>query len=277
MAVTLESVQTGVYADTTLTITKPVDTAVGDLLIGVIHGNETGGITIPSGWSTLTTVAVGAATTTLFFYYKIATSTEVAASNFSWVVAGGQYLGGCIARVTGHHSTAPLYVSATDTETTDSTPTYTTTITPATTDSLLFFCVASYLNSSTTRTMSGYAVTTSDPTWTERLDITTNAGGSQTYNIGVATATRTEVTATGDANVTFSGVVTNSGNIMVGIRPQITISQTETESVADTLIKSVGKVLTETESVVDTLTADDQRIWTNQSKSSSSWTNQSKS
>lgn len=277
MAVTLESVQTGAYADGTLTITKPVSLAVGDLMVAVVHGNTTGGITIPSGWTGLTSVAVGAAVTDLITYYKIATSTEVSASNFSWTVAGGQYIGGAIMRITGHHSSNPVAVFATDTEVTTATPTFTSTVTPNTANSIILFFLGTYLNSATTRTASTYAIVTSNPTWTEQLDITTSAMGGATYQTSFASATRPQTTATGNATVTLSGSCTNLGNIMVVVRPQITSTLTETETAVETLTKTPTKNITNTESVVETLIAEKDRIWINQDKNSSSFTNQDKS
>jgi hypothetical protein len=278
MSIVLESVQTGSYANTTLTITKPVGLAVGDLLIGVVHGNETGGITIPTGWTGLSSI-VGSVS--LITYYKIATSTEVAASNFTWTVTSGNYIGGLIARVTGHNATTPVAVFANDTETASSSPTFTSTVTPTTPDSLLFFFLGTFVNSSTSRTSSGYAIVTSNPTWTEQIDITTNAPGSATYQLAVATATRPQITATGNATVTMSGLCTELSNTMLVVRPALAFTTTETITTTeipnpDSIVKGVTKNLSETTTITDTLTDTKQKDWNNVPKNSSTWNNVNK-
>jgi hypothetical protein len=275
MAVAFESIQTTAYTSSgTLTITKPVSLAVGDLMIAVIHGNIGGGITPPSGWGTIATINAG--DPDLLIYYIIATSTEVAAANFSWTVTGGNYLGGSIARFTGQHSTNPVAIFATDADTGTATPAFTSTVTPNDASSLLLFCLGTYVNTSTGRTASGYAIVTSNPSWTERFDITVDTG-STTYQVSLATATRPEITATGNASVTMNGSCTNLGNVMVIIRPQITVTATETETVVDTVTKKPTKIFSETESVTDTVTTSEEKVWNEETKHSNSWTHQQKS
>jgi hypothetical protein len=273
MAITLESVQTGAYANATLTITKPVGLAVGDLLVAVVHGNESGGITIPTGWTGLSSI-VGSVS--LITYYKIATSTEVAASNFTWSVTSGNYIGGLIARITGHNSTTPVAVFANDTEVATATPTFTTTVTPTTADSLLFFFLGTYQSGSSSRTASGYSIVTSNPTWTEQFDATTNAPGSATYQFSVATATRPQTTATGNATVTMNSSCTELSHTMLVVRPALAFTATDTTTTTDTLVKGITKNILDTTTTTDTLTATKQKDWNNTAKNSSTWVNENK-
>lgn len=273
MAVTFESIQATDYVTTTdLVITKPVDVAVGDLLIGFVQGDNAAW-TWPAGWDTVKALIDASGNSVMIVYSRIATSADVSASNYT-VTSVAANLAGCIMRITGHHST-PVAVFAFDNDSGTATPTFTSSVTPTNPDSLILFFLGTYLSSSTGRTASGYAVATSNPSWTERADQDIGTGSS-TLQMAVATASRPEVTATGNASVTLSGLCTELSNIMVVVRPKISITVSETPSVSDTINKGIGKVFLETPSVNDTLTSTKQKDWDNESKNSSVWINENK-
>lgn len=270
------SIQTTAYTTSaSLTITKPVSLAVGDFMVAFIQGAQESA-TPPSGWSLDINYNVASGNSQMKIYTKTADSGDVAASNFTWTFGGGQYHGGSIMRITGFNTALPMAVYAQDDALATATPTFTSTVTPNTVDSLLIFCLGTYVNASgNTRTASGYAIATSNPAWTEQLDQTVDTG-SASFQMSIASSIRPQITATGDASCTMSGSCTDLGNIMLVIRPQITFTATETTSIVDFNIKGVNKTLNESTSVTDTLATSKQRRWNNQDKNSSSWNNQDK-
>lgn len=277
MSVVLQSSTSSAFNQTgSLVINKPSGLAVGDLLLAVITLNDPN-VTRPAGWSRLLTSSSGAGNVNTIIDYIIATSTEVAASNFTWTGVGGQVLGGGLARIDGHHSTNPLGVSANDgTITATATPSFPITVTPNDASSLFLFVIGTYDNSNSTITSSTYAIVTSNPTWTEAFDLPLNGGGGSSWHTALASATRTQITATGNASATISKSCAQFAGIMIVVRPQITVTASETGSTTDSLSKILTKNVLEVESVVDTAIATKSKIWTNQTKNPSTWTNQTK-
>jgi hypothetical protein len=93
---------------TVLTITKPVSTASGDLLLAQItHYTEAATVTPPTDWKLLTNLAAGAGidprTRT---YYKLAGGSEPA--NYSWTFSVSAAIFGHISRFTGVDQIAPI-------------------------------------------------------------------------------------------------------------------------------------------------------------------------
>lgn len=275
MSASVASTQVTAYTTgASLTITKPVSLAVGDLMIAFIQGAQES-VTPPSGWTLIKSYVPGGGTTQMRVYGKIADSGDVAASNFTWTFGGGQHQGGMIARITEFNAALPFSVFAFDDETATATPTFTASVTPDTTNSLILFFLGTYLNSGTGITASGYAVATSNPSWSENGDQTVN-GGSYTFQMSLASASRPQKTATGNASVTMNGSCTDLGCIMVVIRTTVGVTALETETVVDSLNKGVHKTILDTEAVVDTLESRKQKDWNNTAKNASPITNQDK-
>lgn len=133
MALNIENVQSAGYAEFggvahQLTITKPTGLAVGDLLVFILGLFGSSGTinepSIPTGW----TEAVELNGTTderryLTIMYKIANSSDVAASNFTFSSpseSGNIYGYGSLIRITGHHPTTPVKSALAQTLTTGS-------------------------------------------------------------------------------------------------------------------------------------------------------------
>jgi hypothetical protein len=250
---------------------------VGDLMVASISADGTVNST-PSGWSSLTSQETGGGGgLTQRIYYITATSTEVAASNFTWTTSSSNVFVGWIARITGHHSTNPMGVNNKEGVASSASPTYSITVTPNNASSLLLFCEASYLTSATTSTWtsSTYAIVTSNPSWTEAVDTTIGyaSGGAQT---ALAYATRPEVTATGNASLALS-LSRESSGIMIVVRPAYSSSTTETVTTTDTVNKGLTKTFLETVISTDSTTNTKQKDWTNPSKNTTTWTNPNKS
>lgn len=273
---TFESIQTTAYTTSgTLTITKPASLALNELLVAFIHGQQAN-ITPPSGWTLIKRLIAGGGGSDLRIYSVVATSTQVSASNFAWT-NGGEPIGGSICRITGENIALPTVQFGFDDATATATPTFTSTVTPDTANSLLLYCLGTYTNSSATRTASGYAIATSNPSWTERADQTIDGGGSNyCFQMSLATASRPETSATGDASVTLSGLCTDLGVVMLVVRPQITATITETISLVESLKKTLSKIFTETISLSEVLSILKSRLWTKISKPSTTWTKRQK-
>lgn len=194
---------TGVDVSTPLRITAPTGIALGDLLlcyVASLMDNYTG-IGAPAGWTRIVGVnPVGSAECHALFY-KIATSTEVAASYFDFTFSDTCI--GVMLRITGADTTA---LSNFTTQNSSSSGVFNTAdITPAAANSFFGFFCCNFSNGS----ISGYAMATDNPTWTTVLD---NVGPmSDPYNrAGAAYAIRASANASGD----FSK---NSNNYNAGI------------------------------------------------------------
>lgn len=79
----------GVANTATCTITKPSGLAVGDVMLAIVV-DTTDGLTSPSGWTTLETFDEAPSYTwRCRVDYKVANSTDVAATNFTWSSSNG--------------------------------------------------------------------------------------------------------------------------------------------------------------------------------------------
>lgn len=194
MAVAYQSVQTTNYTvSASVIITKPVSLAVGDLMVALVSSPQTGSVlTPPTGWTLLRTDGTLPAN----IYWIIATATETAAVNFTWVT-NGTATGGFIMRFTGTHQTAPIDQS----NGADTTTPSCNGITPSAANSY-FVMFATGRNNAAIATTSGYAVATNDPTWTEVVD--TGASLTNKDNMAAAYGSRTQTTASGTASAAFS-------------------------------------------------------------------------
>jgi hypothetical protein len=117
-------------ANTTVSLTKPPQTAVGDFLVANFTVDNKPTLTnVPAGWTALlpTPLKPGGAST-LFAYYHVVTSADDTTSNWSWTLSAAQKWGGGISRYVGVDATHPL--DTTVSTATDSTGTATTVTVP---------------------------------------------------------------------------------------------------------------------------------------------------
>lgn len=188
-------------SNSTLTVDKPSGTVDGDLLVAVIcYDNAESMSTVPSGWTDMVnTTGASPVDTYTRFYYKVASSEG---SSWDWVLSGAVVSAWVCLRIDGQKSTGYADQSAASLVTSNSnTPSYTITITPTAANSLIVYAVTG--KNDTAASSAGYAVVTSDPTWTEQADLAaTNGDGGRL--LSVATANRPETSATGDASVTIT-------------------------------------------------------------------------
>lgn len=283
MAVTYESVQSATGSGTSITVTKPTGLAVGDVMVFIWSTNNTPGSVTATGWSVLTSVGPHSASDNYMnAYYKIADSSDTAASDFTHTINNSRPWVGAILRLS---DCSADFVATVGTSTNDSTPTYSGGITPDAADSL--FIMAISVDGSTNT--SAYSLTTDNPTWTERVD--TVSGSSPMLSI--ATATRSAVTASGDWNATISSSAESSSILTsvqsaqsVTITPTVlnVVSSIQEPTVGISKIFSVSPLTIASSVLTPTFYSDPWTggvksgapTWTDATKNSSSWTDASK-
>ena len=223
---TYQSVQSAASDNTgTITITKPVSLAVGDLLMAAIWADRDGGssasLNTPAGWTLEKGQAGTSGNAALAIYTKQAESGDVAASNFTFTAGGSTFalsMIGHLMRFT-NAGYAMGSTSATSGATTNTLTLSGFTPTPARANSTYVIAMARSF-SVIPPSFTGVAIATSNPTWTERAS-STSAGSVTNSRLAVFTAVRTETTATGDATLTYAN--TDNGRsvgIMLGYVPQ---------------------------------------------------------
>lgn len=277
----IESVGTGQGTDSAAVVTKPSGTAVGDLLlvhIAWIDDATATSVTPPAGWTEIqfTPQAItGDAAGFIWQYtaYKIATSTETAASNFTFNANNaGVYIGRML-RISGVRQVSTIADSkeATLAEAAGTTLTIGS-VTPALANSMfLFFTSIGYHSLSG---FSNHAMATSNPTWSVQYNTGVD-DGAYAVTIGSASATRPETTASGNNTATAANAEGSIGHMVV-VSPLQIISKTETVTVSDTKVMGMSIVKTESVTVTDN---DEETIgkYRNKDKSSSTYTNLDKS
>lgn len=287
MAITVASISTLAFgSSSSLVITKPTGLAVGDLMIAHIVVNTSGGsnqsITAPAGWTLINQAGATGSSPFMksFSFYIIATSTETAASDFTFTVINQTPVssGGAILRITGHGASTPIDTSTTGI-TADSASISFTGATPSFENSMLILLAAGNITGGDA-TVSTYAVETSNPSWTEQYDY--NHAGNNIC-MSCAVAIRPENTATGNASfATTGGSSTDIAAQFIIIRPTdsnfnatvlaVTVSLQASVTVGganfDTSVLSLGLNI---QAPVVSINP-----WNNQSKNSISMSNQSK-
>lgn len=288
MAVTVQSVSSVARntLSTTLTITKPTGLAVGDLMVAhlVRSDNDQNSRTWSlAGWTSAVDTQgndTGIGSSGMAALYKIADSGDVAASNFIFTIgSAADLLAGAIYRISGHSPSAPINTSASAFINNDETPSFNNTITPTFADCLLLMLVHHYSGSSSAKETSAYAITTSNPTWTEAYD----NHNSTALTIASAYANRPELTATGNSSFTSSGDnTTDCGSILLAIKPiqDVTVSAdvlTVTVSLPTSTVQTGVNISVSPLSVTVSIVAPIIKNlvqWTNsEDKASLDWTN----
>ena len=295
MAVAYESSSTTVWTDLqsggNLVIPKPTGLTVGDYMVAHLSG-VVGGSPNAAGWDTLAgwTSLVDRGNSSnlnssesMVVFYKIADSGDVAATDFTFTKPSSDnaYNIGTIWRVSGATSIAATSADTTD----DTTPNFTNTITPSFENSLILFLVTSADADTGVNSVSGYAITNNNPSWTELYDVNIDesTGADRGVHAG-AYASRTQNTATGDSTCVLSKTQNNSGAMIV-------LSPVVSPTITPTVLTVTASIQTPTVTgnatispTVLTITATIQAptintplpTWSNQTKNNSTWNNQDK-
>ena len=192
MAIVIESVSTGVSP-----ITKPTGLAVGDLMVAIVSQSYNVAFpsaSTPSGWTSETS---GFDPRAHGLFWKVADSSDVAASDFTFKDSANNHMTGALYRLSGADADEDLsfaIFNGADTDT-NTTGTVATGIAPVYAISH-FFGGYLVIDDATNGTMSTYGLGGS-PTFTERID--TALGAITTFS--VADAPISSLTALGNATV----------------------------------------------------------------------------
>lgn len=276
-----------------VTVTKPTSLAEGDIMVAFVT-SSTSGVSgeaphnLPSGWTELGSVGDSSNNTVLTVAAVVATSTQTAASDFSFTSAGDNGTTvGVIYRITGTNGFGSLAINVRSNVAVSNdypSPSFTG-VTTIAGNSLLLMCGASETTSGSDIDFTGYTVATSDPTWTEEDDL--GNGGGARANIGVASATYATAGATGNFSVTADVDGGSIAGALVAITENINGTGTFTHiAVTPTLNKpamSSGTTGTHTHLAVSptinkpTRVKSEDKRWTDtEEPSASTWTDEEK-
>ncbi len=248
--------------------TLPASTVAGDLLIGTVFmstGTSNNSVTPPTGWTLIRrgTQSSGWTTNyTVLTYYKVSDG----ADSLTWTFGNSAsfYIG--ITRVLGQNLTTPIGADSILTNDVASTTASGTAITP-TAGSGLIMVVAT---ENSTQTVSGYAIATSNPTWTEQFDTNTT-----NISFALATAVRPEATATGAVTSTLAN---SSKNIvaLISIQAASDVNVSVSAILPYTAFLFQFPVLISIISYTASLFTAVKSSWTPKSKNTSTWTDTTK-
>lgn len=211
---TISSVATTTFNVTgDIDVSKPASLTEGDLMVAVLQiGTANDGVYSATGWSEVDNELGSVSSVTVLA--KVATSGDVAASDFTFTPSGTQVgssdeMSGFIIRFTGNSFTGAENVKASffQDNAATTTKTFSNGIVPFSTGSV--FVLVACNAQSNVGAQSGYAITNNDPTWTERIDYNSSAG-----SFGVATATPSAVSDTGDSTVVYTASEASTGILM---------------------------------------------------------------
>ena len=277
MAVALASFQNTTSDGTALVLTKPVSLAVGDLLVAGIfvanQANNTSSLNTPSGW-TLEEDVEANTQFELAVYLKTATSGDVAASDFTFASTnnGGYHMSGFLARVTDPGIIAGESSAANENVDNVTLPTFT----PTRTNTLFLAFAASV--STGIPSISGVALTTNNPSWTQQATQTFNDSGFDS-RFNLFSASRALATATGDIDITTE--VSNSSmrnhGIVISLSSSVSGSVTPTTKVnsyAYNPINPTANLDIFVNEPTDRITT--PAVWTPETKPSTTWINEQK-
>lgn len=287
MAVAYESIASVAWQNSANTvISKPSGTADGDVLFAFLAGSRNGGTnpsisSVPSGWTEIHNSTCDTSTGRMVSYYKVASSEG---SNWTWTWnSANPDTCGAVIRVSGGINPSVIALATDDGSVdSDSTPTFTGGVTPSAADSLLI--LAGY-SKDAGNAHSSQAITTSNPTWSERLDQSVGVTNSV---LSIVTANRTQATATGDFSLTVDSGSASTDAIghLISISPfvNVTVSpdvMSVVSSVLDVTVTGGATASPDVISVVSSVQAPTVSMptpdWTNENKNIAICINQDKS
>ena len=215
MAVAFESFSSRTAnVSNTFTLSKPTGTAEDDLLIAIINWSESIDITPPAGWTEINHTTTGSPY--VWAFYKVAGASEGASYGFTF--SGSASLQGNITRYSGVNTASPIDASSFVRAGAESTPHAFAGVTTSLNNAYLVMFGAVLDYGDATVDFSGYSVVTSNPTWTERLDIDSN-----TYDkfSALATATYATAGATGNASYAFTNGPSDTTGVLIAINEEV--------------------------------------------------------
>ena len=272
---TFQSVQsTTSLSSQSVTVTKPVGLAVGDLLLAGVWGDrdDSSNITLntPAGWSLIESEEQ--ATHALEIYSKVADSADVAASNFTFTSAGGSTpdLIAHVLRITNYAFDS----GSTSGANTSSGSVTATTFTPTRANCLyVLFHGGSDTGGTPTQSLGGFA--TDNPSWTNQASNAAN-GGTYDSRFTVYTATRAQATATGTVTASQTLLANNRmAMAVVGLAPVANGSLTAPDILANAYAYT-GVQSAKVNAISDDVTTNTSKYtgWQNETPPTTNWVNE---
>jgi len=216
--------------DTAINITKPTGLTVGDLMVAQICSDQSNGesITPPSGWTQYLQSLGGSGNDKSVIFWKIADSADTSASTFNFSQGAANRRAGGIAVFYNTDGTTPIVTSNADVAQSGTNPSFNNTITPP---ANCILCILTMQRGAAKTNVSGYAIATDNPTWTETWDETTAL--SDDYGISMAySAVRSATSATGNSSVVGGGTSEEWIGQIIAIQPPAP----KTTTLSDTII-----------------------------------------
>lgn len=271
--------------------TKPTGLTAGDMMLAFIMTNGVVPDFSLTGWTKIADTD-NATNNGIEVLAKVASSGDAAASNFTFTFNGsfgGKNISGILVAYSGTF-TSTANITAIDSSfdadaDTDDIGEWTGGITPLA-NSLLVMFVGGACSNASTSSLSGYAIATDNPTWTERADFG-NTNNDDT-RVGVADASRSQATATGNYECNFN----SSGNTDATFGVLLSLSDSAsptmnlgvvTVNINVPSISGTGSATMNLGAVTVNLNLPNLNIqssaptWVNLDKNSSTWTNLDKS
>ncbi len=224
MAVTFGNREATTAGNINVVVSRPSGLEVGDIIFAHLSSYGVGSAQTwspPSGFISLQNG--GTSTMSEQTFYKVATQADVDGISFTFIPSsGGGNQRGTVFNVKGGLTSTIQYVV--NNVTANNTVT-TTGLTPFSTNTLLVMIGSIVDATKSSITQAGYAIATSNPTWTEQYDNFTN---SFQNGHAIASATRPEGTATGVSTVIATP---NTGNVEIYYQILISISDVSSYSI----------------------------------------------
>jgi hypothetical protein len=268
---------TGWASGTDVTNNKPSGLAVGDLMIWfLVHsGNE---MSTPTGWTAFPGFITNAGSTkATWMYYKYADSSDVSGSSFSVHISSGSTLYySIIVRVTGATNLGSSLLQSYSNTTNTQTPSFTG-LTPNSRGNnlLLQFWQGANIGAGQMQDVTTYAIATSNPTWTEIVDV---LDGGTDFSASVVWALRPEVTATGNFScATGADNTTDWVGVLVSIAPAWITTVSESITMTEGWKANPGIRTAESLTMTESYDMDDSIVWSTDSKTATSWDTDDKS
>lgn len=250
---------------TSSVVTKPTGLAVGDLMIAFYFVQSISSQALPSGFTTIDN------TGTLLLGFKVATSGDVAATDFTFTNGSTRQFAS-ISRITGSAGIASLIAFNEGTQNNTATPSIAAGVTPP--DTRANSLIMMFWNQDTNASVTGsYAIATSNPSWSEGFDVVDGT----TFTCAMAHAVRPQTTATGNVSAAGGDASTDWILQIIAIAPALEFGGADTTTLTEASIESLTQNTSETITLTETIDFDDNIMWTNQDKSTSTWINIDKS
>jgi len=272
----LQSYSVGSAAASSVALNKPTGLQVGDLLLAFIYTDKST-LQTPSGWSagnTGTRTTGGSAIWQGQAFWKIADSSDVAASTFSFSTSGTPTsIGGILSRWSDPNPTTPVSDSAIAFTNVSGTTISGAAITPTASSQLVMFG-----GSEASVSFDTYATVNHNPSWTE----VTDSSPDSVMSLAMAYGSYPFTTTTGNGSFAVSSAKTYKAIYLIAIAKN---SPTMTPSVLSmvlsvlrpTIAVKLNSALASAFSILAPTLAAVAPLFRNQSKNTSSWQNEDKS